>query len=175
TLTVAKLPSLAPRVPQKYASTATLFVTQPGGPFVTATQPYTKDASGSPVAVGDINRLTALANLYVQLANSDVIRTRIAHSTSLKGTVAASQNYSYSPQLYSPALPMLTITGTSRSPGDALALTQVGVDALKGYIEQEQGAASIANADRVVVQEVQRPHTTSVVNPTKKTLPLVVF
>jgi hypothetical protein len=174
-LTVAKLPSLAPRVAPKYASTATLFVTQPGSPFVRATQPYTTDPNGGPVAVGDMNRLTALANLYVQLANSDVIRSRVTHMSPLRGTVAASQNYSYSPQLYSTALPMLTITGTSDSPRNARALTQVGVAALKGYIEQQQRAASVANANRVVVQEVQRPNATIVVNPIKKTLPIVVF
>jgi hypothetical protein len=176
-LTVAKLPSLAPRTPPKYASTATLLVTQHGFPWGSAVQQFTnsKDAGGAPVTVGDLGRLTALANLYVQLANSDVIRTRVVRMSPVLGTVSATQNYAISPQLYSTALPMLTISGISDSPAHAITVTETGVNALKGYIEQQQQAASIDKQERVVVQVVQHPREASVINPIKKTLPVVVF
>lgn len=173
-LTVAKLPSLAPRAPLKYASNATLLVTQPGFPWGSAVQQYTNGGSGSTL-VGDMGRLTGLANLYVQLANSDLIKTRVVRQSRLAGTISATQNYSFSPSLYSTALPILTITGTSDSPANAIAITRTGVDALKGYIEQQQRAASIDAQKRVVVQQLQSPRKTLVVNPTKKTLPVVVF
>src|SRR5215470_1393727 len=74
-LTVAKLPSFAPRTPPVYASHATLLVTQTGFPWGSAVQQYSQSPTGEGglVPAGDLTRLTNLANLYVQLANSDLI------------------------------------------------------------------------------------------------------
>ncbi len=77
-LTVAKLPSFKPRTTTVYGSSATLLITQSGFPWGSAVQQYALPGrkGQDPVPAGDLTRLTALANLYVQLANSDVIKRR---------------------------------------------------------------------------------------------------
>lgn len=175
-LTVAKLPSLKPRTPTLYGSSATLLITQHGFPWGSAVQQFTPTGGRqAAVPAGDLDRLTALANLYVQLANSDIIRRMVAQRAVVAGKVAATQNYSISPSYYSTPLPVLTMNGTSTTPANALAITQAGVDALSDYLKGEQRSSGIAVVERVVVQELQRPRTTSVVQGTKKTLPIAVF
>jgi hypothetical protein len=181
-LTVAKVdlshgtPRLAPRTQPLYASQATLLVTQNGFPWGSAIQQFTTAGSGqSPVPAGDLGRLTSLANLYVQLANSDAIRKLVVQKAPKPASILATQNYSFSPTYYSSPLPMLTITGTSTSRRNAIATAQIGVDVLTAYLKQQQVAANIDDRQRVVLQELVSPRKTTVVNATKKTLPVVVF
>jgi hypothetical protein len=175
-LTVAELPSLKPRTPTIYGSNATLLITQPGFPWGSAVQQWAQSSRRqAAVPAGDLARLTSLANLYVQLANSDVIRQLVVRETGPQGKITAIQNYSMSPSYYSTALPIMTLTGSSTSPAKAIAVTQAGVDSLTGYLKQKQQTAGIDDTQRVVVQELQRPRTTFVVQGTKKTLPIAVF
>jgi hypothetical protein len=167
-------PPLAPRTPHTYSSSATLLVTQSGFPWGSAVQTSATTKAGL-VPSGDLGRLTALANLYVQVANSDMIQRSVARMDPPGGMVSATQDYSYSPSFYSTALPIVTITGTGASTGAAMATAQAGVDALDSYLRQQQNAAGISDAERVVLQEMRRPRTTTVLNPTKKTIPVVVF
>jgi hypothetical protein len=181
-MTVAKIdlsqgrPHLTPRTEPVYASAATALVTQSGFPWGSAVQQYaTPNPGASPVPAGDLTRLTALTNLYVQLANSDAIRRLVATKAPRGSTITASQNYSVSPSFYSTALPILTITGTSTTRAGALATAQAGVDVLVGYLRDQQRAAGIADGQRVVLQELQSPRAVAVINGTKKTLPVVVI
>jgi hypothetical protein len=111
----------------------------------------------------------------VQLANSDVIKSLLDKKAPGAGTIVATQNYSISPSFYSTALPIITITGTSTTPSKALGTAQAGVDVLSGYLKEQQRVAGIAAGQRVVVQELKRPRTATVINGSKKTLPLVAF
>lgn len=180
-LTVARIdfgrgaPFLASRTAPIYASSSTLLITQYGFPWGSAVQQYTSPTNGSPVPAGDIGRLTSLANLYVQLANSDTIRSIAARRAPYGGGISATQNYSFTPTFSSIALPIITLSGTGRSPNTARATAQAGVDALTEYLDRQQQAAGIAIRQRVVVQELQRPRRSARVNPPKKTLPIVVF
>ena len=89
--------------------------------------------------------------------------------------MVASQNYSISPSFYSTALPIVTLTATSRTGALAVADAQASANVLKTYLRQQQNAAGIDPSKRVVVQELQAPKKAVVVNTTKKTLPAVVF
>ena len=174
------LPSLAQRTPPVYASSATLLVTQSGFPWGSAVQLYSssgsKTSTASLVPSGDLNRLTALANLYVQLANSDVIRSIVARHAPKGGQlISATQNYSFSPSYYSSALPIVTINGTGTTRGNAILTTQAGANALRAYLKRQQNAAGIRDPQRVVLQEIQQPRLVTVMNPIKKTIPVVVF
>lgn len=179
-LTIAKIdlshgmPHLAARKPPVYQSSATLLLTQPGFPWGSAVQQYST-GRGGPVPVGDMGRLTALANLYVQIANSDMIKALVVRRAPYGGTISATQNYAFTPAYTSSPLPMITISGTGITRANAVATAQAGVDALNGYLSQQQSAAGISDAQRVVFQELTRPRKTRVVNPIKKTLPVVVF
>jgi hypothetical protein len=168
------IPGLAPRKTPLYSSTATVLITQPGFPWGSAVQQYESPGPGqASVATGDIGRLTTLANLYVQFVNSDLTKSIVVKRT--RGTVTANQNYSFTPSYYSQALPILSITGTNTSPASAIATAQTGVDVLTTYLQRQQQAAKIGDRQRVVLQELARPAKTTVANPVKKTLPVVVF
>ncbi len=173
--TAAGAPFIAKRTAPLYSSSATLLITQSGFPWGSAVQSYTNSPSAGPVATGDLTRLTALANLYVQLANSDIIRTLVAKKAPSTLGLVASQNYSISPSFYSTALPIVTLTATSRTGAHAVADAQASANVLKTYLRQQQNAAGIDASKRVVVQELQAPKKAVVVNTTKKTLPAVVF
>ena len=180
-LTVVKIdtahgaPFIAKRTAPLYSSSATLLITQSGFPWGSAVQGYTTSPSAGPVANGDLSRLTSLANLYVQLANSDIIRTLVAKKAPSTLALFASQNYSISPSFYSTPLPIVTLTATSRTGALAVADAQASANVLKTYLRQQQNAAGIDSSKRVVVQELQAPKKAVVVNTTKKTLPAVVF
>ena len=75
--TAAGAPFIAKRTAPVYSSSATLLITSPGSPGAARCR-RTRRVPVQPVANGDLTRLTALANLYVQLANSDIIRTLVA-------------------------------------------------------------------------------------------------
>ena len=169
------VPDLSSRTPHRYASSATLLVTQSGFPWGSALQIYAPAGKNSTAPSGDLSRLTQLANLYVQLANSDVIRSIVAVKVPRGDLISASQNYSFSPSYYSSALPIVTINGVGKSRADAIATTQTGVAALSTYLKRQQDTARIDDAQRVVLQEIQYPRLTTIVNPTKKTIPVVVF
>jgi hypothetical protein len=174
-MSVYKLPSLKPRTQPVYSSAATLFVTQSGFPWGSAIQQYAPSGSGNSTPNGDLGRLTTLANLYVQIVNSDVIKTRVLRREPTALGVSATQNYYTSPTLYSTPLPLLSISGMSTSKGGSVTTAQAGVAALDRYLKRQQIANRIPNTRRVVLQEIQPPSKVIVVNPTKKTLPVVVF
>lgn len=180
-LTVAKIdtargaPFLVQRTAPLYSSSATLLITQSGFPWGSAVQPYTTSPGEGPIANGDLTRLTSLANLYVQMANSDIIRRLVARKAPSTLALLASQNYSVSPSFYSTPLPIVTLAATSRTGALAVADAQASADVLKTYLKQQQNAAGIDPSKRVVVQELQAPKKAVVVNTTKKTLPAVVF
>jgi hypothetical protein len=181
-LTIAKItvshgrPHLVTRTRSLYASSATVMVTQSGFPWGSALQQYSAPGPhNAPSAVGDLGRMTALAGLYVQLANSDVIRALAERKAPPGGVFSATQNYAFAPSFTSSALPIITMRGINVSPAAAVVTTQAAVDALSNYLRQQQSAAGLADAQRVVIQELQRPRAAAVVNPTKKTLPVVVF
>jgi hypothetical protein len=170
-------PYLKSRTAPIYSSSAVLLITQPGFPWGSAVQSYTpSNTSGqAPVATGDLTRLTSLTNLYVQIANSDIIQARVAKKAPTTQSVVATQNYSLSPSLYSSPLPIMTITARSRTKALAIADAQASADVLVAYLKHQQSAARITPSDRVVVQQLQAPKRAVAVNPTKKTLPAVVF
>ena len=178
-LTIVKLDPfhgfLAPRTAPIYQASANLFVTEPGFPWGSAVQTYTPAGKGASSPTGDLGRLTSLANLYAQLANSDEIKAIAAHRSPREGKITATEMYYTSPGFYTSALPIVTIAGAALTPSGAIATAQAGANALMGYLRQQQRAAGIPKAHRVVLQEILRPRKTTVLNPTKKTLPVVVF
>jgi len=178
--TVAKLdfhgvPHLAPRKAPIYQSSADLLVTEAGFPWGSAVQTYTPAGEGNSSPTGDLGRLTSLANLYAEFANGDQIEALAARKAPHGGTISATQMFYTNPALYTTPLPIVTITGSASTPANAIATARAGVDALMGYLTRQQSTANIPSEHRVVLQEIRRPDKTTVANPPKKTLPIVVF
>lgn len=75
------------------------------------------------------------------------------------------------------ALPMLTITGVATVPTQAIGLARLGSDAFRLYLERQQRDAGIPPEQRVLVTVLNRanPTTVAVLQPRKRTIPIMVF
>ena len=128
----------------------------------------------APCPEGDQTRLTNLATLYSQLANSDAVRLLISPSGKLDGRIASAPVV---PRFSSgaPTLPLLSISATASTPAKAVALAQGATAALRSYLVTQQQEAEIPKDDRVVVQVVRSAQKATIAQSPKKTLPTLVF
>lgn len=159
------------RTSELWEGDTTLLVTQRGFPWGRATQP-TQPTTGGGQQVADPGWLSNLVLLYAQLANSDQVQRLLLQSGPVHGKViavpvTANQNSS--------TLPLITIAATATSPSGANALSQRAANAFITYLHQQQNAADIASGQRVVVQTVQQPFHARLVQPRKKTVPILIF
>jgi capsular polysaccharide biosynthesis protein len=172
-------PTLTPRKLETWQAQSTLFLTQPGFPAGRSEQPViVKKIAGEETAVpkySDPGRFTALAGLYARLADSDEVRQRVKRSLgNVKGayTVLPTADTSYGAVN---GLPMISIFGTAETPGEALYVTQLATRTFLGYFTARQNAAEIPEEQRVQLQLLNAAGQPVLVDPRKKTLPIVVF
>lgn len=162
------------RTPTFYRADSILFVTQTGFPWGKAVQPYVNgDRAHPPVLSGDQQRLTNLAQVYAQYANSDIVAAILAKDR-LLGTVNA-QPMITNPNVGAPTLPLIDLSATASTQAGARRLAQGATTALISYLNAQMRAAGIAPSDRVVIQQLQRPTRVAVVQQPKKTIPILVF
>ena len=118
--------------------------------------------------------LAALTDLYSQYATSDdvkrIMRQRGAPRT---WTIKAVPVQAASP--YSSAPPLISLIGTAYSEKEATKAAIAGTSALVSYLKARQSAAAIPVAQRVRIQILQSGTQPLLVQPRKKTLPIVVF
>jgi hypothetical protein len=170
--------SLKYRTPTFYKADAILLVTQLGFPWGSAVQQYLNNGNPKtntpPTVVGDQTRLTNLAQVYAQYANSDIIRGILARNGMLIGTVDA-QPMITNLNVGAPTLPLIDLAATASGADRARALAQAATNALIGYIKAQQEASGTAPSDRVVIQVLQHPQQATVVQKPKKTPSILVF
>jgi hypothetical protein len=162
---------------EQWQSEAVILVTQPRFPEGRSTQEYVPadPKKGLPaVPVGDPGRLSALALLYSQFANSDPVHNLVRQAGPVNGSIIASP---YTPPNAPPGtlLPLISIAGTADSPAHAVNLARRGLDAFTEFITNEQTAAGIPAEQRVVLQVLKQPEDATLVLGRKKTLPVIVF
>jgi hypothetical protein len=166
--------SLRSRTPTFYKADALLFVTQHGFPWGYADQPYRSIAgTATPVPHGDQPRLTNLAQVFAEYANSDSV-AGVLRRRGLIGAVDA-EPVTTNPNVGAPTLPLIDISGTAASKAGAQALAQGATDALVAYVEEQAAAADIPISRRVMIQQLHRPKNVVVVQKPKKTVPILVF
>src|SRR5262249_25091579 len=119
----------------------------------------------------DFNRLGVLADLYSRLVTSDAVTARLEKTGPIDGDVSAGSIISSTRQ----PTPMLAIYGTSPTPSKSVALTERATDAFLGYLKDRQQRADSRPNDRVQASIVDRIGSLALVQPRKKTLPIVVF
>jgi len=170
---------ITPRRTPVFHVDALLLVTQRGFPWGASQQLYVPGdvAKGlPPVPVGDFSRMSGIAMIYSQLADSDTVRAL----TQLKP--AKSEKVLTSP--YAPAsappgtvLPMVALSADAASPARAAALVNSRIAAFQSYLVAQQSKANLSESKRVVVQVLLGgdPATAIVISGKKKTLPIVVF
>jgi hypothetical protein len=162
-----------------WQSQATILVTDPGFPWGDAVQGYVKSGHGSntpAVPVGDTTRLSALAALYSQFANSDdVLRIMLGghkapgHAKSVAAVVTPAFGSTV------PALPLVSFTGTADSAKLAIWIARRQVQGLLDYVQTQQAKAQIPDDRRVVVKVLNRAEKATILKGRKKTLPIIVF
>jgi hypothetical protein len=155
----------------------TLLVTEQGFPWGRSTLPFqARDVGGQETSVpefADPSRLSSLAVLYAQLANSDPVRRLMLKEGPFNGTVmatpAASPDGSYG------TLPLIKIAANATSESEAKSLSWRAATAVRTYLEQQQDAAKIPAAQRILLEPVQQPLRALLVKPRKMTLPIMIF
>jgi hypothetical protein len=170
---------ITPRATPVFHVDALLLVTQKGFPWGESQQTYVPgDVSKGlpPIPVGDFSRMSGIAMIYSELADSDTVKAR----TPLKP--AKTEKLVTSP--YAPAgappgtvLPMVALSVEAASPARAAALINSRIRAFKGYISSRQSDARLSERKRVAVQVLRagNPNTAVAISGKKKTLPVVVF
>lgn len=168
-------PKLSPRGAEQWQSESTIFVTQEGFPWGRTVLEYTPadpDKGLPALALGDQGRLSSLAILYAQLANSDVVYEAAARSGPVPATVQAMPVTNPS---NGEILPLVSIRAVASSPEAAKTSAQRVSDAFRTYFRREQAAAGISPDERVILEVVKSADQAQLVAGRKKTLPIIVF
>ena len=120
----------------------------------------------------DPARLTGLAVLYSNFANSDPVRRILLRDGPFKSKIIAAPvpaNSSGDP------LPIIEISATGASKHAANVNTARVATALVKFIRQQQKANNIPGDDRVVLQTIQTPRKARLLAGRPKVVPMVVF
>jgi hypothetical protein len=163
-----------------YQSEAILLVSQPGFPWGRATptvgigaDALKPDPAG---AVASQNRLTSIAVLYAQMANSDPVHALLMKN----GVPVRRKDINAAPvvQAFSsvgPLLPLISITGNGPSKAIAESNARREVEAFLQFLSREQHSAGIPKDQRVVVQVLNEAGPAKIVQGRKKTMSILVF
>ena len=174
-----RVPTIKQRGSETWRSSTTLFITQQGFPWGRAVATYrpSNPGAGIPaVPVGDQDRLSTLAALYAELAESDVVRQIAARKGRLRAEIVAEPvTYQTAQFAYPQVLPLVRLTAVAPTSEGARAATQRVSDAFRRYVSSRQAAAKIPKSDRVVVDVAVRPDKPVLVTGRSTRLSIVVF
>ena len=162
-------PGLAYRTAETWQASTTLFITQTGFPWGRTVFPPAQEGKAYPY--GDEGRLANLASLYSEFASSDAVQRIVARR--VKGAASISAGPVTSPT--GTATPLMNIFGRATTAERALEVTRIGTQAFREFLDQQQDGAGIPTNQRVKVNVLKGASSPLVVEPRKKTLPLVVF
>ena len=137
-----------------------MFLTQNGFP------------AGSHTQFGAAGQFNGLASLYAQLAQSDEVLARIkANGGPLDGSFQA---IPVSDSSQAP-LPIVALFGKAATAPEAQTTLARGLAGFLAYVRSSQEAAGIPTKQRIDLQILNAPGQAILVEPRKKTLPIVVF
>ena len=169
-LSIAKVSShgLSYRKHEIWQSSSTVLLTQHGFIWGRAVVPPSQAGATSGPAW-----LSGLTELYAQFANSDQVKQLMLRD-------GASKNWTLTaapviPSGSSSALPVIALAGLAYTPAGAVQATLAGRTAFLQYVKSQQAQAAIPNNERVDLQVLQNVTPPVVVQPRKKTLPIVIF
>ncbi len=154
-------PKLTPRKAELWQSNATIFLTEGGFP------------------AGNLGRFTSpgaiasVAGLYARLAESDQVLALASKDGPLPGRFQATP--SADPLNRDSALPLVLLLGTASTPAAAEATVKRGMEAFLAFVSAQQDAAGTPERRRVQLRVVNAPRAAALIQPRKKTLPIVVF
>ena len=170
---------LTPRKQEIWQAEATIFLTQQGFPAGRTEQPLVLKRVGTETAAvpkySEPLRFTGLAALYARLANGDDVKRRVKQHP---GTARA--NYRAVPTADTTygavtALPMMSIFGSAPTAAEATFVTGLATRIFVEYFQEQQREASIPIEQRLRLEVLNDAGQTVLLDPRKKTLPIVVF
>jgi len=157
-----------------YGANETLLITEQGFPDGRTIFPETTTDGTPTSSYADPNRLAALAVSYAQLANSDAVRARIRRGRDeQKAVITAAPAVSNIGN--ATPLPMLTFSSVAESPQAAIDLARAASTTFLDYLTERQAEAKIPAGQRVELTVLNRADKATVVQPRKKTVPLMIF
>lgn len=170
---------------EQWDSTSALFVTSRKFPWgsvlppqsqalVDPTTRVTSDGETAGPTGVDPAYLANLAGLYARLAMSDPVLRLMYPKGPIPGAVQAEPLATGKDNSGSP-LPMIGLSAISTSAPAARELATRHVNAFVRFIERRQNQARIPPAERVVVEVVQQPQAPILIEPRKRTRPVIVF
>jgi len=159
------------RKPLVWQSTTTLLLTQNKGfPEGRAILPPASAQQTYPYA--DTGRLAFLAELYTKFATSDAVRALLKRSDAAKASISAATVQGSSQNIL---LPLIAISGDGSSAKQAEKYATLGARAFATYMTENQAKAGIPLDQRVDIRVLQAAAPATVLQPRKKTLPIVAF
>jgi hypothetical protein len=162
---------IAYRDREVWQSQTLLLLTQPGFPWGRTVLP----SNGSPSSprYAEPYRFSSLTDLYSQFASSDEVRAIMRRQGAPKTwkIVAAPMT----PTVAGSTLPVIALSGHAASPKEAVAAVASARRAFIRYVADQQQAAAIPKAQRVDIQVLKGSTLPTVIEPRKKTLPIMVF
>jgi hypothetical protein len=170
---------ITPRRTPVYHADGLLLLTQKGFPWGSSQQQYIPGdpAKGMPpVPVGDLSRMSGIALIYSELADSDAVKARALLKPTRTEKVVTSP---YAPAGSPPGtvLPMVALSAEAATKPRAAALVDSRIEAFRRYVDNLQAKADTSEKKRILVQVLRHgdPKTAVIISGAKKTLPIVVF
>lgn len=162
------------RQQETWQATTRLFVTQQGFPWgrsvLPAVSPTPVPSTSSELQFADPNRLSALAVVYAQLINGDLIQRQIRKSVPPGTVLSAAPVTDLATNI---PLPLVAVTSVAHTPAQAARVSRAGADLFRSYIAHQQASAGIPLKQRVLLQIVSTEATLTAGR--KKTLAIVAF
>jgi uncharacterized protein involved in exopolysaccharide biosynthesis len=171
----------------KHTATTQVFVNSPSKPYLRTQQTQTLAPKVRTVRAGkggtrtvqqppastsdapDTDTLVTAANLYpLLIASSQVKAIRQSQAGTIPGTVKATALNSSTNTfgVYRPStLPVVEVTGTSRTAANATKLATATVTAFKTWLLEQQRDAGIPRAQRITVNQLEDPVLTTTGGP----------
>jgi hypothetical protein len=158
------------REDEQWESLSTLFISTPGFRWGSvAAGGSAKDPEAAQAAQG---RVLALTALYMQAATTDKVLALMAREGPIIGAVQTFP-VTASADGSGDLLPMITFSAIAPSPVQAHQLARRHIRAFLTFLRQDQGG--IPADDRVSVDVVRQPQAPVLLQPRKKTRPIIVF
>lgn len=158
------------REDEQWESLSTLFVSTPDFRWGSVSSGGSaKDPEAAQAAQG---RVLALTALYMQAATTDRVLALMAREGPIIGAV---QTYPVTPSADGSGdlLPMITFSAVAPTPAQAHQLARRHIRAFLTFLRRDQ--SGIPADERVSVEVVRQPQAPVLLQPRKKTRPIIVF
>jgi len=163
------------RDPEVWQSSSSLLLTQRGFPEGRSIFPSTEEPDPGETAeipqYADPGRFSGLADLYAQIVVSDAVEQIMLRAGPLPGPIAAGTV----PSTAGGPTPIIRIFGSAPTAAEAVNLTQRATASFLTFLRSQQGRAAIPPQQRVDVETLRAATPPILLEPRKKTLPIVVF